>query len=174
MKLINNFLKAPNYLVGACIVRAIGSNTDLINRIRANTATLPDITKELQQFQSKTTTDQYRAQWFPLYARMNYLRGQLDAFGTDNSAPAQGARRQLAFEILNLEQRINHIWAQADWHRQTGQPYQHADDVLPVDPVQLAKFINNKRRQLQKLRKKPPTENTAAQIAQLEQLLAKL
>src|SRR5690242_1108235 len=56
-----------------------------------------------------------RNEWMPLYSRMNYLRGQLDAFGDSNEMQHISARQAIAFEVLSIEQECMRIWAKRDY-----------------------------------------------------------
>lgn len=160
------------------MVKALGVHTSLINKLQHMPAHVlaDEIHRALTTYSKPAapapaaTHDHYRAQWLPLYQRMNYLRHELDKLQTHTTTRAKERRRCLAFEVLTLEQDVNHFWALAAYHNTHGTHYQAPAIVPPADPVALARLINNTRRNLQRAHKANNIEKIKEHTATLQAL----
>lgn len=85
------------------------------------------------------------AEWKPLYARMNLLRHKLDEYDERNDADAIAACEPMCKEILELEQQVMQVWKKRNYYVEHGAlPFaQPVNDEIPTEPLELAKFINN-------------------------------
>lgn len=83
-------------------------------------------------------------EWRIPYKKMQYLIAQLDQFGEANDPASVAARKELAEQILELEQQVNSIWAKKDEYQLTGRLNTPVVDelVIPTDPIELAELIN--------------------------------
>ncbi len=182
MRLIHHYLqgtKCPQ--VGAAIVRALGSNTSLINKTRQGAAACAAEIIQYLTKQSKAAAPSagaaYRSQWLPHYSAMNYARHKLDRYGPHNTPGIIEQRRALAAEILELEKKCLHAWALADYHQATGQPWAPLVVDPPTEARALSELLLKKRRQLARMQtkqRKQPTEARGQQIAALAAELATL
>jgi hypothetical protein len=105
-------------------------------------------------------------EWQPLYQRMNLLRHSLDKFEAINTEEAINFRRPIAREIKELDLQCKAIWAKRDYYLKEGKlPFTSENKiVIPADPVELAKLINNIKRYIRRYRtlmNKPGNPKTA-------------
>ena len=118
--------------------------------------------------------------WKAHYTNMNQLRGQLDAYGSDNSPKTIAACNNICADILREERYINYCWEKLDYYRIHGKlPEDKEDDiVIPDDPVKLAKFIQavtrNIRRNKQLSRENENNPTYPALVIKYESILNKI
>ncbi len=95
-------------------------------------------------------------EWRPLYQRMNFLRHELDKYGTDNSEKTREACRLICEEILNLEQQCMQCWENLDHYRLHGQlpEVKNVEFVIPTDPLELATLIQTLKRNIRRNKQK--------------------
>jgi hypothetical protein len=109
------------------------------------------------------------AEWKEKYARMNLLRHKLDEYGERNDDEARGACATLCKEILELEQQCMKIWTSRNVYEETG----HLPEVnnkkieIPTEAIELGKFIENRKRDMRRYRKKMQDEPAVAKWSQL-------
>lgn len=102
-----------------------------------------------------------KAEWMPLYKKMQYLIAQLDKYGDRNDDEAISYRNPIAAEILELEERVNRIWQKRDHYLQHGELLSDKKRTvdIPKDPLKLATLINQIKRNIrtnrQMMKKQP-------------------
>jgi hypothetical protein len=182
MQIIVNWLKGSrNFQIGATLYKTFGTNQALKNLLeKGETKFCKDLlVEELQSLLEREEPvelpedpdpDETRVmpdspddilqaiknEWTPLYQRMNYLRHALDKdFDDMNSEAAIAYRKPIAFEILELEQQCEHIWAKRKYYLKEGKLPDVKENKLevPEDPVQLANLINNTKKNIRRNRK---------------------
>lgn len=87
-------------------------------------------------------------EWQIPYKKMQHMIAQLDQFGDANDENAISYRQDLAGKILELEKKVNSIWAKKDQYKITGQLAAPVLDelVIPSDPIELAELINRTKK----------------------------
>jgi hypothetical protein len=107
--------------------------------------------------------------WKEKYARMNLLRHKLDEYGERNDVDALNACKDLCKEICEIEQDVMFLWKQRDEYLQTGRlPVVKESKIeIPTDPVELGKFIENRKKDIRRNRKKMIDEPGVAKWAQM-------
>jgi hypothetical protein len=92
-------------------------------------------------------------QWKPLYARMNYLRHELDQF-KGNTPEMIERRKPMASEILQLEKQCINIWARRDHYMKEGRlpddQVKQKKDEIPTDPVKLGRYLEGLARNIRR------------------------
>lgn len=113
-----------------------------------------------------TMLEALQEKWKPKYQLMKLKQHQMFAFGDDNSLETMAKCRELAEEILSIEQEVMQIWAERDYYEAHGRlPNNPTKKVqIPTDPVQLAKFIDTCKRQMRRYRYSSATNPDHAQI----------
>lgn len=94
-------------------------------------------------------------EWKPLYMKMNFLRHQLQAFGSDNSPETIKKADPICQEILSLEKQCMKIWAKRDHVLQHGRLPEVKDNdyEIPSEPIALGRYVENCKRQIRRHRK---------------------
>lgn len=190
MELIDNWLKGPkNFIVGRTLYKRFGSNeklkalfdkgetpalkNELVKALQEilKTGDRPKPENKMRQFEAMPETEDpvlkaLREEWLPLYMKMNYLRHEMDKYGTRNDNEARIACKLLAEEILMLEKRINFIWERCDHYQVHGRlPEVKADTIeIPTEGIKLAKFIQSCERQIRRYRETAATNPKHAQL----------
>lgn len=93
-------------------------------------------------------------EWTIPYMEMNYLRHKM--FGIDGNSPdAVKARGEMAFKVLELEQMCMKIWKKRDYYLEHGKLPDSPEkkQTIPADPIALAKFIENCKKNIRRNRK---------------------
>lgn len=182
MKLIDKWLKGNrNFYTGKAIYKAIGKDAHLL-RLLENIPSviiqnlLEKALTELNQHktqpklieQDKETVlmpdsadpvlKAVKSEWMKPYQDMNFKRHQLHKFGNSNHPDHIKIRKELAFDILDLEQECIRIWAKRDYYTKYGKlpDIRDTTDTLFIakDPVQLAKQIEASKRKIRDWRSK--------------------
>lgn len=195
MKIIHDWIKrGKNFHVGTAIFAAISKNEELKSLFRkgSNPHSQKILEKELLSFIDKPVPviqksnpeieeipiskdlilSTIRNKWLPLYQRMNYLRHELDKY-SGNTQEMIAIRKPIAFEILELEQSCQDLWDKADEYTRTGkvpeldEPDEDDQFIVPDNPLDKAKAIENAKRNIRRNRKKineDPKNLTAAML----------
>lgn len=108
-------------------------------------------------------------EWKPLYMKMNFLRHQLQAFGSDNSPETIKKAEPICAEILSLEKQCMKIWAKRDHVLEHGRlpEVKENDFEIPSDPIALGRYVENCKRQIRRHRKNVIDKPTDPKYAQL-------
>lgn len=177
MELIKNWLSGKrNYFVGAILYKQFGTDqekkklfegkptlhlqqvleqslSELLEKPKVVLQPTP-VKKETEEMPASADAvlEALRAEWLPLYQRMNYLRHELDKW-EGNSTEAIKARGPLAFEILNLEQQCMRIWERREYYLKNGtlpevKPQKTTE--IPQDPVELGKKLETLKRNIRR------------------------
>lgn len=185
MKIINDWIKSgKNYHVGVAIYKTIGKNNslkelftkgktpfsirtlekELCSMVQPDKAPIAIFTAENIPQTNDQVLESIRNSWMPKYQRMNYLRHQMDKH-KGNSADAISMRKDMAFEILQLEQECMDLWNKADQYQKNGtMPVSNVPGEMdvPEDPFEKAKAIENTKRNIRRNRqemKKNPSNS---------------
>jgi hypothetical protein len=107
--------------------------------------------------------------WKEKYSRMNLLRHKLDEFGERNDDDARNACYTLCKEVCEIEQDVMFLWKQRDEYLQTGRlPVVKESKIeIPTDAIELGKFIENRKKDIRRNRKKMIDEPGVAKWAQM-------
>jgi hypothetical protein len=126
------------------------------------------VTKEMPEGNSPLL-QALNKEWKPLYMRMNFLRHQLQSFGSDNSKETVAKADPMCLEILELEQQCMKIWAKRDHVLEHGRlpEVKAAVSDIPTDPVALGRYVENCKRQIRRNRTKIIEKPTDPKYAQL-------
>jgi hypothetical protein len=91
-----------------------------------------------------------KIEWHKPYKQMCYLITQLDKYGDSNTKEAINERKQLAANILELEQICMQSWAKRDYYIEHGfvQGAKNQELEIPTDPLALAALINSIKRNI--------------------------
>jgi len=109
-----------------------------------------------------------KAEWMEPYQQMNFKRHALHKFGNTNTNQAINERKQLAFDILELEQQCMLIWEKRDYYLQHGKLPDAKKETafnIPTDPVELGKTIEATKRRIRDWRNKLTTNPSNAKGA---------
>ena len=100
--------------------------------------------------------------WKENYQRMNYLRHELDKFGTSNDDEAREQRRLIAKEILELEQKCMKAWETLDYYliNKKLPEEKQKEIILPSDPVELARKIQTLEKNIRRNKQKAKLNQT--------------
>lgn len=92
-----------------------------------------------------------REEWLVPYQKMNYLRHQLDQY-TGDGADAVNRRKNIAFEILDLEQQCMKCWDKRDYYMLNKKLPDVVENtlILPDNAVDLAKMLENIKRNIRR------------------------
>lgn len=106
------------------------------------------------------------AEWRPKYQQMNLLRHKLDQYNGDNSTTVREVCHQICVEILTLEKECQQIWAKRDYYNANGRLPDVKNEIapIPIDPLQLARFIASCQRQIRRYRGTKDTNSIHAQL----------
>ena len=117
---------------------------------------------------SDSVFNSLEAEWRGNYARINFLRIDMDKYGGDNSAMVRAARHISCKEILKLEKECMQIWEKRDYYEKHGRlPDMDEKEVeLPTEPLQLATLIQSCLRQIRRYRTTKDTNSKHAQLYQ--------
>lgn len=104
-----------------------------------------------------------REEWTKPYQRMKYLQGELDRtagsesfplydINTINSKENIAKRKEIAFEILELEQECMRIWKRRNYYLQEGKlpEVKEKKYEVPTDPVELGRKIETLKRNIRR------------------------
>ncbi len=106
--------------------------------------------------------------WKEKFQRMKTLQAELRSYGNSNRADTVGACERLCAEILEIEQELMALWQTKDIYEKTGEMprVKKTEYVPPVDSMELAKEINNLKRNIRRqklnLKKNPANAKYAA------------
>lgn len=91
-----------------------------------------------------------KIEWHKPYKKMCYLIAQLDQFGSSNEPTAIHKRKELAADILSLEQSCMQCWAKRDFYLEHGiLPGEKSNLIeVPSDPLELATLINRVKKNI--------------------------
>ncbi|MCK9402907.1 MAG: hypothetical protein M0Q26_05880 [Chitinophagaceae bacterium] len=91
-------------------------------------------------------------EWKPLYKQMVFKQHQMQAYGKDNSTETRTACKELANEILSLEQQVMRIWDKRTYYEKHGRlpDIEEEQDKTPTDPVSLGAFIESCKRNIRR------------------------
>jgi hypothetical protein len=91
-----------------------------------------------------------KIEWHKPYKKMCYLISQLDQFGSSNEPTAIHKRKELAADILSLEQSCMQCWAKRDFYLEHGiLPGEKSNLIeVPSDPLELATLINRVKKNI--------------------------
>lgn len=127
-------------------------------------------TKETEEMpgSSDPVLERLRNEWQQPYQRMNYLRHQLDSY-QGNSMENVAARKEIAFEILELEQQCMQIWEKRDHYLATGSlpDAKPKTPELPTNALELAKMLNSLKKNIGRNRSKMKQYPNVAKYALL-------
>lgn len=128
-----------------------------------------DFSFNIKSTRNQTLLNKTNEEWQPVFVRMNYLRAKLDHYGTDNVPECIASRESLAFEILYLEDKCEAIWAKRDYYLKHGTfpEVDEEDFVIPKDPKELAKLLQNIPRNIRRNRLKMQQPGAKALYAHL-------
>ena len=196
MQIIHNWLNSKqNFIVGRLLYEQFGTDKDFKNLLKQNGET-PFNKKKLKEdpsaiangtikkavagLSADISTKEMPAgntplpqalnkEWKPLYMKMNFLRHQLQSFGSDNSPETIKKADPICQEILSLEKQCVKIWAKRDHVLQHGRlpEVKHNDFEIPSEPIALGRYVENCKRQIRRHRAnviKKPTDPKYAQL----------
>ncbi|OLY92284.1 hypothetical protein SAMN05444008_11550 [Cnuella takakiae] len=193
-----------NFYVGAALYKQFGSDTSLLkllsgkptphlqSMLEGALAALLEQPKIVLQDKQVTkpeaeempqsndaVLEAMRKEWQPLYQRMNYLRHQLDK-QEGNGPEATETRKDLAFEILSLEQECMRVWERRDYYQKHGSlpEVQQREVPVPTDPLELGRMVEtlkrNIRRNKAQAQKHPDNPTYPALARQYQEQLEKI
>lgn len=168
MYVIEKWLNGPrNFYVGKAVYQTVGNDKHLLEVLNKGKTPIAEelLLKALQKLcaapaaapvaKPMETADDMpvsndpvvksiREEWMKPYQEMNYKRHELDKYQGNDPAMVM-KRKELAFEILELEQQCMKAWKKRDHYQQHGKLPDVATKqiVLPTDPIELGKYISN-------------------------------
>ncbi|MBG9378566.1 hypothetical protein I5907_20185 [Panacibacter sp. DH6] len=106
-------------------------------------AIIVDSTASEMPASNDTVRKALREEWSPLYTRMNYLRARIDEYGGSNNSETVALREPIAFEILDLEDQCEAIWAKRSHYLEHGSlpDLDQKEFTIPEDSRELAKLL---------------------------------
>lgn len=188
-KIYNWLLGTQNFIVGRALFKVLSNDNHIKERLLEGenletTKLLKESMKIMLEKSSKNfdasianhnhdlqdcILDALKQEWFPLFSKMNYLRGQLDQYSISNDHKAIAAREPIAFEILDLEDQCEAIWAKRDYYLKHGTlpEVDEKEFEIPTDPKELAKLLQSIPRNIRRNRLKMQQPGAKALYAQL-------
>ena len=192
MELIHDWLDgSKHYSIGRAIYKSLGSDQSLMtmfdlgysdyNQLRLEKELRAMVSRdreiEVQEAAeikvmlptpSDPTLDAMYQAWKPHYMKMNYLRHDLDRYEGQSEVLAN-IRRPIATEILQLEKKINKMWADSDYYKEHGNLPNIPERTFnrPTDPVELANAINNCGKNIRRSRKRAELNPDHSEYQQL-------
>ena len=204
MILIQNWLSGTrNYTVGAILYKKLGTDeklkklfegphtaylqgrleSELAALLQKPKVVLQDTPKKVEAQEMPESKDAVlealRQEWLPLYQQMNYLRHELDKY-EENTKEQIAIRKDLAFQILDIEQQCMQIWHRRNYYVKEGKlpEVKESTKPLPEDPVDLVKAEDaakrNIRRNKQLAAQHPGNAVYPMKVVQYEKLLQEI
>jgi hypothetical protein len=194
MLLIDRWLNGKrNFIVGRVLYDVFGNDKGIKDLLRkGNTAfSGARLLQALQQLNAKPVTVVHEVaeatmfmpmpagtddvliglenEWKPSYVRMNFLRHKLDEYNERNDDEARTACAALCKEILQLEKDVMQVWNKRNYYAEHGKlPFvQDVKDDMPGDPLKLAFYIENIKKNIRRNRKLMNEPGADAKYAQL-------
>lgn len=182
---------AQNFIIGRTLYQQLGDDDNIKQKLLKgeNTGTKQLLWKSLENLlrepvkeaikvdstasempaSNDTVLKALREEWSPLYTRMNYLRARIDECGESNDPETIALREPIAFEILDLEDQCEAIWAKRDYYLKHGTlpEVDETEFEIPTDPKALAKLLQSIPRNIRRNRLKMQQPSAKALYAQL-------